>query len=85
MSLWQWILSGAGVGAAFGALLWARHVTRRLDRISQSYWELRYEYGQLSARVSRLESAGDLTAGDEEPGPRVAAKTSFVPLASLRK
>ena len=71
---------------AAAALLRARAVSRRLSRLTDSYWELRYESGQLKARVTRLE----VTAGLRDPEPDAAAaaapaKTTFVPLSSLKK
>jgi hypothetical protein len=71
---------------AIAALWRARSLSRRLDRLTESYWELRYENGQMKARVARLE----LSAGLREPEPEPAASpkpatTSFVPLSSLKK
>jgi hypothetical protein len=71
---------------AIVALLRARSAARRLDRLSESYWELRYEAGQLRSRVTRLE----VTAGlrDAEPTaetPRAASPTNFIALSSLKK
>lgn len=65
------------------ALLTARRVTRRLERLTESYWELRYESGQLKARVTRVETASGLREEAEEPRP--AVPTAFVPLSSLKK
>ena len=73
-----------GALLTLAAIAWARHVSRRLERLAQSYWELRYEYGQLNARVGRLEPP-DETAAPEGSEPRERPKTSFVPLSSLRK
>ena len=47
----------------------ARQVARRLDRLVESYWELRYEYGQLRARVVRLEGQPEADAGGHPPEP----------------
>ena len=33
----------------------ARRLAKRLERLTESYWELRYEHGQLRARVNRLD------------------------------
>jgi hypothetical protein len=54
--------------------------------LSESYWELRYESGQLKARVMRLE----VETGLREPSPdpeaaQPAVATTFVPLSSLKK
>ena len=78
----------AGVAALVAVLaLWrARAAVKRIERLSESYWELRYESGQLKARVTRLE----VEAGLREPTPDPAARpptatTTFVPLSSLKK
>jgi len=66
---------------AAAALLKARRVARRLERLTESYWELRYEHGQLRARVARL----DPEPAPASPDPRAAAGTAFVPLSSLKR
>jgi hypothetical protein len=79
----QWLLTGAALLVAVGALLRARRIAKRLERLTESYWDLRYEYGQLRARVARLEPAS-VTADSPEPAPRAKA-ASFVPLSSLKR
>jgi hypothetical protein len=76
----------AAVLLALAAFLRARAAVKRLERLSESYWELRYESGQLKSRVTRLEVAAGLR--DPEPeadAPRAASTTTFVPLSSLKK
>ena len=79
----QWLLIGAALLIALGAFLRARRVARRLERLTDSYWELRYEYGQLRARVTHLEPPATEpgTADPQEP----ASPTHFVPLSSLKR
>lgn len=68
------------------ALLVARSAATRLRRMTESYWELRYETGQLKSRIARLEVQTGLRPEDPEPAaPAPGAKTSFVPLSSLKK
>jgi hypothetical protein len=82
----QWLLIGAALLFALGAFLRARRVARRLERLTESYWELRYEYGQLRARVTRLEPASDEQESDAPQNPaRTAGATAFVPLSSLKR
>jgi hypothetical protein len=76
-----WLLTGAALATAGAALLKARRVSRRLERLTESYWELRYEHGQLRARVARLDPEQPPPAAD---APR-AATTAFVPLSSLKR
>jgi len=83
----QWLLTGAAVLLALGAFLHARRAARRLERLTESYWELRYEYGQLRARVARLEppvtEAG--AAGSDVPHEAARPASNFVPLSSLKR
>ena len=84
----QWLLIVAALLVALGAFLRARRVARRLERLSDSYWELRYEFGQLRARVARLEPTSDAAASpDTNPleQPRPTGATAFVPLSSLKR
>jgi len=74
----------AAIVIAIAALLRARRATRRLDRLSESYWELRYEAGQLKSRLSRLEAATGIRDADAHPAQQPAT-TAFVPLSSLKK
>ena len=71
---------------AVGALLRARSTAQKLERMTESYWELRYETGQLKSRIARLELGAGLREPDATEEPAAApAKTTFVPLSSLRK
>ena len=75
-----WLLTAAAVVVAAAALAKARRLARRLERLTESYWELRYEHGQLRARVNRL----DPEPAGAEPTPQPGA-TAFVPLSSLKR
>jgi hypothetical protein len=82
---WSSLLVGLALLIAVAALLRARAAVRRIERLSESYWELRYENGQVKARVTRLEVEAGLREPAADPElPRQAA-TSFVPLSSLKK
>lgn len=68
------------------AYLRTRAVAQRLERMTEAYWELRYETGQLKSRVTRLEVTAGLREGEPEAeAPAPASPTTFVPLSSLRK
>jgi hypothetical protein len=77
-----WLLAGAALAVAVAALVKARRLARRLERLTESYWELRYEHGQLRARVNRLDP--EQPAGAPEPTAPPGA-TAFVPLSSLKQ
>jgi len=78
----QWLLAGVAAVIALAAWAKARRLARRLERLTEAYWELRYEHGQLRARVSRLDP--DPPAGAAAGPPPGVAATAFVPLASLK-
>jgi len=80
------IIAALAALVAVAALMRARRLSRRVERLSESYWELRYEHGQLSARLARLEGGGDRDASASAPGaPLPAGTAAFVPLSSLKK
>jgi hypothetical protein len=82
------VVLALAVVVALAAYLRARSAIRRLERITESYWELRYETGQLKSRVTRLEMVTGLRDGEPEaemPKPVAASPTTFVPLSSLKK
>ena len=78
----QWLLTGAALLLAAAAFAKARRLARRLERLTESYWELRYEHGQLRARLNRLDP--DPAAGAAEP-TAAPGVTAFVPLSSLKR
>ena len=76
-----WLLAVAALLTAVWALTRARRVTKRLERLTESYWELKYDHGQLRARVERLDP--DAQTAPAEAAPK-AGGTAFVPLSSLK-
>ncbi len=77
-----WLLTAAAVVLAAAALAKARRLAKRLERLTESYWELRYEHGQLRARVNRLDP--EQVSTPTEPASQAGA-TAFVPLSSLKQ
>jgi len=75
-----WAVVGVVFLVAAAAIERARRLSRRLERLKESYWDLRYELGQLQARVSRLEAERT----DQAPAPPPPAN-NFVPLSSLKR
>jgi type II secretory pathway component PulJ len=76
--------------ATLVALVKARAAAKRVDELSEAYWQLRYEYGQMAARLRRLEDSASPQADDEAPGQRQVTNvanvpTAFVPLSSLKR
>ena len=79
-----WLLPALGLLVAVAALVSARRVSRKLDSLTQSYWELRYDYTRLRSQVARLEPGGSAEAEPAAPPP-AAPTVSFVPLSSIRR
>ena len=81
----HWLLTVAAVLAAARASARARRATKRLERLTESYWELRYDHGQLRARVTRLDPDAETPSTPAEPAAPKAGATQFVPLSSLKR
>jgi len=77
-----WLLAAAAAFLAVAALAKARRLAKRLERLTESYWELRYEHGQLRARVNRLDPEQPPAASEPAAQP---GTTAFVPLSSLKR
>ena len=68
---------------ALAALGLARRLARKLDALTQSYWELRYDYTRLRSQVARLDP--EQAAEPVAPEAATSNSVSFVPLSSIRK
>jgi hypothetical protein len=78
----SWVVAGAGLLCAVAALAWARRLSRGLEALKQSYWELRYDYTRLRSQLSRLDPEQPV---EPEPPPIASPSVSFVPLSTMRK
>ena len=71
--IWLWSLSIAGFLTALVALMIARRTARQLADVTHMYWQLKFDQGELKARV-------------DPQAPRGAApQETFVPLSSIKK
>ena len=82
MALWITTILGVLIGLV--ACAWARRVSRKLEALTQSYWELRYDYTRLRSQVARLDPERQDPEPLADPAP-APASVSFVPLSSIRK
>ena len=78
-----WGIAGLALLLALWALASNRRLSRRFDALTQSYWDLRYEYTRLRSRVARLDPEQPETQPAEPPA--AAPSVTFVPLSSIRK
>ena len=67
---------------ALAALAAVRRLSRKLEALTQSYWELRYDYTRLRSQVARLDPEQPPAP---PPEPPQAEAVSFVPLSAIRK
>jgi len=79
----HWLLTAVSVVVAVAALAKSRRTARRLERLTETYWELRYDHGQLRARVAKLDP-DTATPVQGEPAPKPGGG-NFVPLSSLKR
>jgi len=78
-----WIVTGVSLLASLVALVWVRRASRRLEDLSQQYWGLRYQLGELRAQ---LQASGAATKPQEvPPAPSRGPAEAFVPLSSVKR
>jgi hypothetical protein len=76
-----WMATAAGWLLALAAFMLARRLSRRLAQLDELYWQLKYDYTELRARVKALAPTGE--EQQASAGPPV--QQSFVPLSSLKR
>ena len=69
---------------AVAAFQRARGLARRFDAMTQSYWELKYDYTRLRSQISRLDPDRQEEA-EPVPAPPPPDPGSFIPLSAMRK
>jgi predicted NodU family carbamoyl transferase len=75
-----WLVAGAALVAALVGWRQARATARRQQQLTQMYWELKYQHGELRQELERL------ATGAAPPEPPVSRPTEqVIPLSSLRR
>lgn len=69
----EWIVSIAALIVALAAWVHARRTARQLAQVTEMYWQLKFDHGELKAKVDPTQPAA--------PAP----KQTFVPLSSMKK
>jgi hypothetical protein len=77
---WLWFVAATGWLLALAAFSIARRLTRRVAQLNELYWALKYEHGELKARVKAIAPTAEEAAAAAPP-----VQQSFVPLSSLKK
>jgi hypothetical protein len=68
-----WIVAVLALGVAVAALVYARRTAHQLALMTELYWQLKFDHGELKAKVAPKEP--------DEPEPQ----QTFVPLSSLKR
>jgi len=69
-----WLITGVSLVVALVALRQARRTAKRLAQISEMYWELKYQQGELRVRMQRL-------TGETPPAPALPPMPAQAPQA----
>ena len=77
-----WLVTGASLLVAIAAWSRARRIGRRLEQLTEMYWELKYQHGEVRAQLHRRQGAEPDAPATPTPRGSVDA---FVPLTSLRR
>lgn len=78
-----WLLTTASLVVAIVALVQARRTARRLEQLSQNYWELKFQNGELRVQLQQLTGGQPRETQQQQPPPQ--GRDSFIPLASLKR
>ena len=68
-----WIVALSALVIAVAAFVHARRTARQLAQVTEMYWQLKFDHGELKARVEPSAPAA--------PAP----KQTFVPLTQLKR
>ena len=76
-------ITGVSLVVALVAWRQARRTAKRLEQLTQMYWELKYQHGELRARLQS--GAGSPPSPEEIPAQGASAGSAFIPLTSLKR
>lgn len=68
-----WVVTLAALAVATAAWVHARRTARRLAQITEMYWQLKFDHGELKSKLD--------PAAPVPPAPQ----QTFVPLSSIKK
>jgi hypothetical protein len=80
-----WVVTGAALALAVVAWLTARRASTRLAQLSEMYWELKYQHGELKNQVERMPGADAARSAGQAAAPPSRPPDGFIPLKSLRR
>ena len=78
-----WLVTSASLVASLVALIGVRRTSKRIEELSQLYWGLRYQQGELRAQVQA--AGGPVKPSDAPDPPSRAPAEAFVPLSAVKR
>jgi hypothetical protein len=78
-----WLLAAVALLLAAASWYRAGRLARKLEALTQSYWELRYDFTRLRSQVARLDP--ETEQADAAPPAQAGETLAFVSLASIKK
>lgn len=75
---WLWVVTLAAMAAAVAAWVVGRRAARKAAQLSDMYWQLRFDHGELKTRVDALAPQAGVP-------PRPAPGTQFVSLSDVKR
>jgi hypothetical protein len=77
---WLWVVAVSGWLLAAASLATARRLSRRLAGLTEQYWDLKYQHGELKERVKALAPTPEERTAAQPP-----VQQTFVPLSSIKR
>jgi hypothetical protein len=73
-----WMVAAGAAVIAAASWIVARRAARQVRDVTAMYWQLKFEHGELKARL-------DKTTPDPGAPPHTPPGTQFVPLSSVKR
>ena len=85
MTILLWCTVSASLIVALVAWSRARRTARQVAQLSEMYWELRYQHGELRAQLQPAPASGESPLPAPEAPTSGSVRESFVPLSALKR
>jgi hypothetical protein len=81
-----WMTAAVAAAVAVASWLRAGRLARKLDALTQSYWELRYDFTRLRSQVARLDpESAEHAEADAPSAAKPAEGVTYISLSSMKK
>ena len=78
-------VTAASLLVALVAWRQARRTAQRLEQLTQMYWELKYQHGELRVRLQGGPGSTPSSEASPAPAPATSAGSAFIPLTALKR